>query len=454
MTKKTIETRGEQASGDTPILSTHNGPPRDELDRAKLVEADFGQENLIRTESGVWHFDAEIGVWIPLDIQELEASTIRVLERHGEAVNASRVGGVVRLFGRYNFTKSFDFDRGDPNIIVNENGYWHFTDRQWVLRDAQRDLYRRTALPFRRIEQEPLAFEAFLDSVFATEDGAPLSDAEQLKLLVYEIIGACMVTHTRWEKAFMFFGPGANGKSVLGFVLRSIIGAKNTAAVPPKRFGEKFQVSHLEGKRLNLVTELDQGERIPDGSLKALISGEVITVENKHQKPREIRPIAKHVFLTNHLPRLRDHSDGLFRRMIVIPLRRQFTGPDADPNLSENLVKEKDAIATRAMDALGGLIERGGRFTSCQTVETAHREWRKENNTVALYADARLCRTNPDEGHSLPLQVAYADYSVWCQSNGHARAVASGEFRKRLENLSFNCRRRNSGWVILDVRQA
>ena len=454
MTKKTIETRGVQASGDTPILSTHNGPPRHDLDRVKLVEADFGQENLIRTESGVWHFDAEIGVWIPLDIQELEASTIRVLERHGEAVNASRVGGVVRIFVSYNFTKSFDFDRGDPNIVVNEDGYWHFADGQWVLRTAQRELYRRTVLPFRRIEREPLAFEAFLDSIFAAEDGAPLSDAEQLKLLVYEIMGACMVTHTRWEKAFMFFGPGANGKSVLGAVLRSIVGAKNTAAVPPKRFGEKFQISHLEGKLLNLVTELDQNERIPDGSLKALISGEVITVENKNKNPREIRPIATHVFLTNHLPRLRDHSDGLFRRIIVIPMRRQFFEEAADPNLVQKLSAEVDAIGSRAMDTLGGLIERGGRFTACQTIETAHREWREENNTVALYADARLCRTNPDEGHSLPLQVAYADYSVWCQSNGHARAVASGEFRKRLQNLGFDCRRRNNGWVVLDVRQA
>jgi putative DNA primase/helicase len=454
MTKKTIETQCEQASGDTPILSTHNGPPRDDLDRVKLVEADFGQENLLRTESGIWYFDAEIGVWIPLGTQELEASTIDVLERHGEAVNAARVGGVVRLFGSRNFMKSFDFDRGDPNIVVNEDGYWHFADGQWVLRTAQRELYRRTVLPFRRIEREPLAFEVFLDSIFATEDGAPLSDSEQLKLLVYEIIGACMVTHTRWETCIIFVGPGANGKSVLGSVLRSIIGAKNTAAVPPKRFNEKFQVSHLEGKLLNLVTELDQGERIPDGSLKALISGETITVENKHRNPREIRPIATHVFLTNHLPRLRDHSDGLYRRIIVIPMRRQFLKEAADTSLVQKLTAEVDAIGSRAMNALGGLIERSGRFTSCQTIETAHREWRRENNTVALYVDARLCRTNPDESYSLPLQVAYGDYSVWCQANGHARAVASGEFRKRLENLRFDCKRRNSGWVILDVRQA
>jgi phage/plasmid-associated DNA primase len=135
-------------------------------------------------------------------------------------------------------------------------------------------------------------------------------------------------------------------------------------------------------------------------------------------------------------------------------LRRQFLKEAADTSLVQKLTAEVDAIGSRAMNALGGLIERSGRFTSCQTIETAHREWRRENNTVALYVDARLCRTNPDESYSLPLQVAYGDYSVWCQANGHARAVASGEFRKRLENLRFDCKRRNSGWVILDVRQA
>jgi putative DNA primase/helicase len=454
MQKNLIAISRNQEADESSNSPIRNGPVRDDRERVKLVEEFLGRENLIRTGSGVWHFNAEVGVWVPLDAQELEANTMRVLELHGQPVNAAVVSSAVRVFVSYDYQKNFDFDRGDRNIVVNKDGYWHFADGQWVLSEAQRELYRRTALPFRRIELEPLAFEAFLDSIFATKDDVPLTDAEQLKLLVYEVIGACMVTHTHWEKAFMFVGPGANGKSVLGAVLRSIIGATNTAAVPPKRFSEKFQVSHLEGKLLNLVTELDQSERIPDGSLKALVSGETITVENKHCNPREIRPIATHVFLTNHLPRLRDHSDGLFRRIIVIPMRRQFLEEAADPNLLQKLSAEVDAIGSRAMDALGGLIERGGRFTSCQTIETAHREWRKENNTVALYADTRLCRTNPDEGHSLRLQVAYADYSVWCQSNGHARAVANGEFRKRLENLGFNFKRRNNGFVILDVQQA
>ena len=454
MQKNLIAISRNQEADESSNSPIRNGPLRDDRERVKLVEESLGRENLIRTGSGVWHFNAEVGVWVPLDAQELKAITIRVLERHGQAVNDTVVSSAVRVFVSYDYQKNFDFDRGDRNIVVNKDGYWHFADGKWVLLEEQRELYRRTILPFRRTEREPLAFEAFLSSIFATKDGVPLSDAEPLKLLVYEVIGACMVTHTSWEKAFMFFGPGANGKSVLGSVLKSIIGAQNTAAVPPKRFSEKFQVSHLEGKLLNLVTELDQSERIPDGSLKALISGETITVENKHRNPREIVPIAKHVFLTNHLPRLRDHSDGLSRRIIVIPMRRQFIEQDADPNIGQKLSAEIDAVGTRAMDALGALIERGGQFTTCQSIEAAHREWRKENNTVALFAETCLCHTNTAEGRSLPLQVAYDDYSVWCQSNGHARAVASSEFRNRLENLGFSCKRRNNGWVILDVQQA
>ena len=68
------------------------------------------------------------------------------------------------------------------------------------------------------------------------------------------------------------------------------------------------------------MTELNQNEELKDGMLKAIVSGEMMSVERKHQDVREIEPFAKHIILTNHLPRIRDYSDGLFRRVIIISL--------------------------------------------------------------------------------------------------------------------------------------
>ena len=105
------------------------------------------------------------------------------------------------------------------------------------------------------------------------------------------------------------------------------------------------------------------------------------------------------------------------------------------------------------MDALGALIERRNNFTLCRTSADAHRQWRQENNTVALWSATNLHKRPPSEGTSLALQAVYDDYRLWCQNNGYPHAVGSTEFRNRLENLGYQCKRRNTGYVILDVSQ-
>ena len=71
-----------------------------------------------------------------------------------------------------------------------------------------------------------------------------------------------MATHARYEKCFILCGPGANGKSVLGAIAKEMVGRKYTASVQPAKMDSVFQRSHLEGKLLNLVTELNQNEEL------------------------------------------------------------------------------------------------------------------------------------------------------------------------------------------------
>ena len=129
------------------------------------------------------------------------------------------------------------------------------------------------------------------------------------------------------------------------------------------KMGSVFQRAYLEGKLLNLVRELNQNTELEDGIIKAVVSGEGMTVEAKCQDPRDIEPFAKHIILTNYMPRIRDYSDGLFRRVSIIPLQRQFVGADPDPNLIEKPIDELDVITSRALDALGQLINRNSKFT-------------------------------------------------------------------------------------------
>jgi phage/plasmid-associated DNA primase len=88
-----------------------------------------------------------------------------------------------------------------------------------------------------------------------------------------------------------------------------------------------------------LVTELKQNDKLEQGMRKAIISDEMMSVEHKFQDPREIEPFAKDIILTNHMPRIKDYSDGLFRRISIIKLIRKFDRDAKDPNRSKKLMQ-------------------------------------------------------------------------------------------------------------------
>jgi putative DNA primase/helicase len=174
-----------------------------------------------------------------------------------------------------------------------------------------------------------------------------------------------------------------------------------------------------------------------------------MTVEAKFQDPRDIEPFAKHIILTNHMPRIRDYSDGLFRRISIIPLQRQFMGTDADPHLLEKLTDELDAITSRAMDALGQLINRKGKFTEPQSSKQALAEWRMENNHLSEFAAERLYQVPQAK---LSVHAAYDDYEIWFSKTGRLGKLGRGQFSKRIEaHLRIPKKRTEAGYCFIGV---
>ena len=110
----------------------------------------------------------------------------------------------------------------------------------------------------RYTDDRPTQFDRFLREILCDADGHPLDDRDQLTKLIWEMLGYCLAAHTLYERCFILCGPGANGKSVLGAVAKEMVGRAYTASVQPSQMGSVFQRSNLEGKLLNLVTELNQ----------------------------------------------------------------------------------------------------------------------------------------------------------------------------------------------------
>ena len=418
-----------------------------DLDLARLLEDYFGTENLLKSETGVWYFDDLI--WRKLSNDELKATATTLLAERVTKVMRTNLSNMLEVFKTYNWISNADFELGDPSIVVMADGYRAYSSGAWNKIDADRELRRRICLPASYTEARPEQFDTFLRDILCDAEGKPLTDREALTELIWEMLGYCLATHTRYERCFILCGPGANGKSVLGAVAKAMVGRANTASIQPAQMGSVFQRSNLEGKLLNLVTELNQKEELQDGLLKAIVSGEMMSVERKFQPVREIEPFAKHIILTNHLPRISDYSDGLFRRVSIIPLQRQFLGASADPLLINKLTGELDAITSRALDALGRLIDRNGNFTEPESCLAAKNTWRSDNNHIMQYLAERVYETPHG---SVSVQDMYDDYRNWFASTGLRGQLGRKQFANRVEAAGVaKSSRRSQGYFFENV---
>jgi len=323
------------------------------------------------------------------------------------------------------------------------NGELEWSGQEWELHPHTREHYRTTQIP---IEYDPTAtcprFEQFLGEVFRDDP-----DGQEKAQALTEMMGYTLVNHTRFEKFALLVGSGANGKSVVMEVLRALVGSQNVTAVQPSQFDNKFQRAHLHLKLANLVTEIAEGGEIADAELKAIVSGELTTVEHKNKDPFDFTPFCTCWFGTNHMPHTRDFSDALFRRALVIPFNRTFKeGVDADPDLKDKLKQELPGILNLTLKAFGQVLKRG-KFTEPKSCLAAKEEWRLEADQIAQFVQER-CMLDPRE--EITSAAIYDEYKAWADEAGIGRRLNRKNFTNRLVRLGCKTRKGAMGKRMID----
>jgi hypothetical protein len=169
-----------------------------------------------------------------------------------------------------------------------ENGMLNLNN--FALENHNKDFHSTIRLPitFSKNAKCP-NFLKFLNSTF---DGD-----EELIDLISQIFGYCLTADIKGQKAFIFYGKGSNGKSVLIDVLTKLCGKENVSAISLKELDNSFSRYELVDKLVNLSTENEVGSgELNTQYFKAIVSGDPIRVEKKHETGFMYEPICKLVF--------------------------------------------------------------------------------------------------------------------------------------------------------------
>lgn len=259
---------------------------------------------------------------------------------------------------------------------------------------------------------ETKIFDKFLKTTF--------SDEGTIEFIKYWL-GYQILIDRPSDLMVWFYSSGASGKSTLMSIIRNLVGATNVTNTGLKDLGETFGMQPLLGKTSWLLEE-GGGESFDAARLKSVISGSPIGVNRKNKKTVEISFNLKSTISFNKLP-IPEDTIGFARRIVLVDFPNTFIS-QADLNLSNKLVSEKDAIAYVALNKLKEL--KNNNNLDLRTVisdsmrESTTRYLNKAKSPVHSFIE-QCCRVAPKSRISKKkILQAYNNYLDQCglDSNG------------------------------------
>lgn len=262
-----------------------------------------------------------------------------------------------------------------------------------------------------------------------------------IRALLEECIGYCFYRRNELGKAFILTGDRQNGKSTFLDVVKAILGENNISALDLKELGDRFTTSMMFGKLANIGDDI--GDDFLQGSqvsiFKKVVTGNRIKAERKGQDPFEFNPFIKLLFSANDIPRMKDKTGAVLRRLVIIPFNARFTKDDPDYKafIKYDLIEQSsiEYLITLGIHGLKRVLENQD-FTTSKKVEKSLEEYEEENNPILAFIK--------DQGTEMiinqPTNEVYKRYQLFCADNSMqpmSNIVFSKQLNKRL-NLEVN----------------
>ncbi|PSJ87756.1 phage/plasmid primase, P4 family [Aeromonas veronii] len=287
-------------------------------------------------------------------------------------------------------------------------------------------------------------------------------DAEYAAFL-QRCVGYWITGRTDEQLLFFLHGGGCNGKSTFMSVIQQLLGefsrqiSSNVLLFNRNgNNGPNPSLTKLVDARLVVANELPEGSRMDENLVKAMTGDDVIVARAPYaKKEMEFHPSFSLVMVGNHKPEIRDTSNGMWRRMLMLPFNAAFTKAQLDPMLMEKLRAEMPGILNWAIQGCQMWQEQRLKASIPARLKQDVETYRAESDMVGCFLEE--C-TQARAVAKVPMSEVYAVYSRWAQQNGEW-AMKQLALKKKLIEKGFAVPRYNSkatviGLTLLDSEMA
>ncbi len=219
----------------------------------------------------------------------------------------------------------------DVDLVAVDNGIFDFKAKKLVDFTPDKVFTAKSHVAYKDNAPNPV--------IHNDEDGTDwdveswmneLSDDPEVVRLLWEIIGAIIRPNVPWDKvALLYSEKGNNGKGTFCELARQLCGEGTHASLRLSEFDRDFMLEPLTHVSAIITDENDVGTYIDKAAnLKAVLTGDSVTINRKFKQPITYQFRGFMIQCLNDLPRLKDKSESMYRRLLVIPFMKCFTGQE------------------------------------------------------------------------------------------------------------------------------
>lgn len=356
--------------------------------------------NYIKRINGQLHIYRD-GVYIS-GYRELEAAMVKLMPESKDAQRKEVLKYLEIICGS-------EAKPADANLIAFTNGIYNIATKE--LQSFSPDVVVTNQIPW---DYNPEAYSELCDKTL----GKIACRDVDIRALLEEMIGYCFYRKNELSKAFICTGTKSNGKSTFLEMIQNVLGQSNYSALGLDELDEKFSVATMSGKLANIGDDISDeflhGRSI--AQFKKLVSGNMIKGEIKNNPDIFFfKPTVKLIFSANDIPRMKDKTGAVLRRLIIVPFNATFSKNDADYDpyiiwkLKERSVMEY--LIRIGIEGLHRVIEQNA-FTTSSKVEREIKDYEELNDPMLQF----LQSIEESEILNHETKDVHARYQVFCNS--------------------------------------
>ena len=364
----------------------------------------------------------------------------RLIRRYDMAIPARNVGETVAILRAICPVRQ---KTKDPELVVVNNGVYDYANKSLLGFDPEMVFTEKIHVDFVEGAKNPV--------IHNNEDGTDwdvesrmeeFSDDPAMVNLLWQVVGATLRPNVTWNKtAWLYSDSGNNGKGTLCTLMRNLLDDGAWASLPLKAFSNPFMLEPLSRVSAIITDENDTGTFVDDAAaLKSIITHDPFLMGRKFKDPCSVLFNGFMVQCVNGLPKLRDKSESLYRRLLVIPFEKRFEGRERK-YIKDDYLKRKEVLEYMLYKLLAKTdYYELGESQACVALLD---EFREVNDPVRQFAEEVFAEATCP---LLPYKFMYGCYRHWFQHNVPSGCpVGRDAFLKSLKGLAAEW-----GWLAQD----